>query len=98
MENAPYIDDLPCGVFATKDGLIEENQRLRKECDRWESRAHKEAMRGVELDQLRDFLSVWISDGALQTFENREKFRREARALLTPNADVTDLAPEGDKS
>lgn len=31
MENAPYIQELPCGTFATKEDLIFENLRLRVE-------------------------------------------------------------------
>lgn len=40
------------------------------------------------VERLREFLAIWISDGSLQTFEHREKFRAEARALLPDNAKV----------
>lgn len=32
--------------------------------------------------RLRDFVSMWLHDGALQTFKNREKFRAEGWAML----------------
>jgi len=35
-----------------------------------------------EIERLRDFLAIWMADGSLQTFEHREKFRGDARALL----------------
>jgi hypothetical protein len=35
-----------------------------------------------EIERLRDFLAIWISDGSLQTFDHREKFRVAAKALL----------------
>ena len=31
MENVPYIDDIPCGMWATKESLIEEKDRLHSE-------------------------------------------------------------------
>ena len=30
----------------------------------------------------KEFLEMWVYDGALQTFESREKFRKEAKDLL----------------
>ena len=35
-----------------------------------------------EIERLRECLAIWIADGSLQTFEHRERFRAEARALL----------------
>ena len=36
----------------------------------------------TEIERLREFIARWIADGSLQTFEHREKFRAEAKALL----------------
>ena len=33
LENLPYIEDLPCATFATKDELIAENARLREKLE-----------------------------------------------------------------
>ncbi len=41
-----------------------------------------------EIARLREFLAIWISDGSLQTFEHREKFRAAANALLGANAGI----------
>lgn len=35
-----------------------------------------------DIERLREFVAIWIADGSLQTFEHREKFRAEAKALL----------------
>ena len=35
-----------------------------------------------KIERLREFLTIWIADGSLQTFEHREKFRAEAKTLL----------------
>ena len=35
-----------------------------------------------EIECLREFLQYWISDGHLQTFADRERFRSEAYKLL----------------
>jgi len=35
-----------------------------------------------EIERLREFITIWIADGSLQTFNHREKFRAEAKALL----------------
>ncbi len=43
------------------------------------------------IEQLRTFLEIWIHPSHLQTFEDREKFRKQARRLL----DKTD--PEKDE-
>jgi len=36
----------------------------------------------VRRDALRDLLERWVLDGRLQTFEDRERFRLEAKMLL----------------
>jgi hypothetical protein len=47
-----------------------------------------------------NFVEKWTHDGALQTFGSREKFRKEARAMLAAapkqqdDIDVVDLQPE----
>ena len=33
-------------------------------------------------DAVREFIEKWIADGSLQTFEDRERFRKEAREYL----------------
>lgn len=38
----------------------------------------------AERDALRAHLAMWCHDGALQTFESREQFRKESRALAAP--------------
>lgn len=40
------------------------------------------AERCATIARLRDMLSKWSHDSALQTFEDRERFRKEARAAL----------------
>ena len=40
----------------------------------------------TEIERLREFLSIWVADGSLQTFEHREKFRAEAKSLLGDQA------------
>jgi hypothetical protein len=52
-------------------------------------RAHVDArLRAAERDaaRLRELLEKWTYDGCLQTFENRELFRKEARAALAGSA------------
>lgn len=36
-----------------------------------------------ELERLRDFVRTWSGDGCLQTFEDRQRFRKAAGLLLT---------------
>lgn len=47
----------------------------------------------AENERLRACLDRWRHDGRLQTYDDRERFRAEAGALLLPNARVTG-APE----
>ena len=35
LENLPYIESLPCGTFASKDDVVRENERLRKDAERY---------------------------------------------------------------
>lgn len=44
--------------------------------------ARELAFRDKQIATLKEFLQHWISDGHLQTFADRERFRAVAKALL----------------
>ena len=47
-----------------------------------------------ELAEARELLDKWTGDGHLQTFEDRERFRREYRLLKSPAQGATINAAE----
>jgi len=63
-------------VSKAKQEYLDENERLTTLLLKAED----------EAEQLKQFVAFWMHDSVLQTVQNREKFREEAKNLLTPNA------------
>ncbi len=51
----------------------------------WENQC---ALQMARVETLESLLEFWIYDGRLQTFEDRERFRRAARAALPQSSGV----------
>src|SRR6185503_19898241 len=71
--------------------LALEMERWRQEAIRWEGEERK---RASERDRMRAALERWSHDGRLQTFEDRERFRHEARELIGDRPAVETSAPQ----
>ncbi len=50
----------------------------------------------IDTMRVRDFLEFWIYEGRLDLFEDRKKFRREAKALLWDDSPSTDETSNDD--
>lgn len=83
------VAELGSKCYRERAELTAEVARLRaaltKANDQAEHFEREWYLRGDEIERLHKFLEIWVSDGSLQTFEHREKFRAEAKTLLGPN-------------
>jgi len=60
-------------------------ERHRVDSERmWPAPSDLDLLAAAEIEGLREFIEFWIFDGRLQTFEDRERFRKAARAALQP--------------
>jgi regulator of replication initiation timing len=58
MENVPYIEDIPCGVWASKESLVEENSKLRVENQNLQQRVNDlESAITRNIEELDDIIS-----------------------------------------